>query len=150
MEGYMMRKKLFIVCIAVLIAGLGIGNLYFMYESRKPHYKMMIGNYVNADLIYSGDIVKNKEDAQLIELALMRSTSIRKPEVSNRLPDASISIGDWKVGVAYIMMDVWFDGDKAIFALGGKDSQFGAEYKESVGTLGADVKHIVSKYQSIK
>ncbi|MEM1486018.1 hypothetical protein V6615_14280 [Oscillospiraceae bacterium PP1C4] len=146
----MMRKKILTVCIVFLVVGLGIGNVYFMYESRKPHYKMMIGNYVNVDLIYSGNVVNNKEDAQVVELALMRSTSIDKPEVSNRLPDASISISDWNVGMAYMIIDVWFDEDKVIFVLGGNDSQFGTQYKEVVGTFATDVKHIVSKYQSTK
>lgn len=146
----MKQKKIRNILLIIIILVLFGGNVYFISESKKPMYKILIGTPTDSGGIHFGDAVKNSEDAQVLELALMRSNSIDKPEISNRLPDAAIWLNDWNVGVAYLVMDVWFDEDKVIFALGGKDSEFDVEYKATVGTFGADVQNIISKYKPTK
>lgn len=141
----MKGKKIAYILLGIIILCLLGGNLYFIRESKKPMYKIVIGTPVDSERTNTGDIVKNKEDAHLIEFALMNAISIEKPEISKRLPDATIWLNDWNLGLSYLIIDVWFDGDKAIFAMG-----FDPEYKESVGTFGDDVKYIVSKYQPPK
>lgn len=142
----MKKKKILNLCVTALIVCLGIGNCYFIYESSKPNYKILVGSYVSQDLLYAGNVIKSKEDAHRVELALMRANSIDQPEVSSRLPDATLSINDWKNGMQYIFMDIWFDGDKIVFGLG-RDAQLGIMYKEVVGSYDQGIKDIIYKYQ---
>lgn len=127
----------------VIILGLVAGNVYFINESRKPPYPMMIGRLVRVDRIDFGDVIKSKEDVHDITFALIDARSIEKPEVSNNLPDATLWINDWHIGVTWRIVDVWFDGDEVIF--GSRDKN----YKTIIGNQGERIKEIIFKYQPI-
>lgn len=137
-------SNIILFIVALLLLG---GCLYFFNESRKPDNKIIIGIPANEETTYYGNPVNSKEDANYIRLALMSSVSIDKPLISNKLPDATIRIDDTNEGVTYLFADIWFDNDKVIFALGGKDSPHGTEYKETVGDLGKDIINYISKYR---
>ncbi len=137
-------SNIILFIVALLLLG---GCLYFFNESRKPDNKIVIGIPANEEITYYGDAIDSKEDANYIRLALMSSISIDKPEISKKLPDATIRIDDTDIGATYLFTDVWFDNDKVIFALGGKDDPYGTEYKETVGDFGKDIINYISKYK---
>lgn len=138
--------------IVVSILVLLWSNLYFFNENTKPDNNILIGvpiNGVNGARTEFSEPIKEKDDSNLIQLALMNAISIDKPKISDKLPDATIMINDRDVGVSYLSVDVWFDNEKAIFSLGGIDSSTSeARYKETVGDFGEGIINCISKYQN--
>lgn len=138
-----------IVAGALLLLG---GNLYFFNENTKPDNNILIGvpiNGVNGARTEFSEPIKEKDDSNLIQLALMNAISIDKPKIADKLPDATIMINDRDIGVSYLSVDVWFDNEKAIFSLGGRDSSTSeARYKETVGDFGEEIINCISKYQN--
>lgn len=127
-------------------------NCYFFNENKKPDNNILIGvpiNGVNGARTEFSEPIKEKDDSNLIQLALMNAISIDKPKIADKLPDATIMINDRDVGVSYLSVDVWFDNEKAIFSLGGIDSFTSeARYKETVGDFGEEIINCISKYQN--
>ncbi|WP_254176572.1 DUF4825 domain-containing protein [Clostridium baratii] len=138
--------------IVVSILVLLWSNLYFFNENTKPDNNILIGvpiNGVNGARTEFSEPIKEKDDSNLIQLALMNAISIDKPKIADKLPDATIMINDRDVGVSYLSVDVWFDNEKAIFSLGGIDSSTSeARYKETVGDFGEEIINCISKYQN--
>ncbi|MGG7159874.1 DUF4825 domain-containing protein [Clostridium baratii] len=138
--------------IVVSILVLLWSNLYFFNENTKPDNNILIGvpiNGVNGARTEFSEPIKEKDDSNLIQLALMNAISIDKPKIADKLPDATIMINDRDVGVSYLSVDVWFDNEKAIFSLGGIDSSTSeARYKETVGDFGEGIINCISKYQN--
>ena len=138
--------------IVVSILVLLWSNLYFFNENTKPDNNILIGvpiNGVNGARTEFSEPIKEKDDSNLIQLALMNAISIDKPKIADKLPDATIMINDRDVGVSYLSVDVWFDNEKAIFSLGGRDSSTSeARYKETVGDFGEEIINCISKYQN--
>ena len=138
--------------IVVSILVLLWSNLYFFNENTKPDNNILIGvpiNGVNGARTEFSEPIKEKDDSNLIQLALMNAISIDKPKIADKLPDATIMINDRDVGVSYLSVDVWFDNEKAIFSLGGIDSSTSeARYKEIVGDFGEEIINCISKYQN--
>lgn len=138
--------------IVVSILVLLWSNLYFFNENTKPDNNILIGvpiNGVNGARTEFSEPIKEKDDSNLIQLALMNAISIDKPKIADKLPDATIMINDRDIGVSYLSVDVWFDNEKAIFSLGGRDSSTSeARYKETVGDFGEGIINCISKYQN--
>ncbi|BFK80927.1 hypothetical protein I3900191A7_10720 [Clostridium baratii] len=138
--------------IVVSILVLLWSNLYFFNENTKPDNNILIGipiDGVNGARTEFSEPIKEKDDSNLIQLALMNAISIDKPKIADKLPDATIMINDRDVGVSYLSVDVWFDNEKAIFSLGGIDSSTSeARYKEIVGDFGEEIINCISKYQN--
>lgn len=138
--------------IVVSILVLLWSNLYFFNENTKPDNNILIGvpiNGVNGARTEFSEPIKEKDDSNLIQLALMNAISIDKPKIADKLPDATIMINDRDIGVSYLSVDVWFDNEKAIFSLGGIDSSTSeARYKEIVGDFGEEIINCISKYQN--
>ncbi|WP_338626600.1 DUF4825 domain-containing protein [Clostridium baratii] len=138
--------------IVVSILVLLWSNLYFFNENTKPDNNILIGvpiNGVNGARTEFSEPIKEKDDSNLIQLALMNAISIDKPKIADKLPDATIMINDRDIGVSYLSVDVWFDNEKAIFSLGGIDSSTSeARYKETVGDFGEGIINCISKYQN--
>lgn len=138
--------------IVVSILVLLWSNLYFFNENTKPDNNILIGvpiNGVNGARTEFSEPIKEKDDSNLIQLALMNAISIDKPKIADKLPDATIMINDRDIGVSYLSVDVWFDNEKAIFSLGGRDSSTSeARYKETVGDFGEEIINCISKYQN--
>lgn len=138
--------------IVVSILVLLWSNLYFFNENTKPDNNILIGipiDGVNGARTEFSEPIKEKDDSNLIQLALMNAISIDKPKIADKLPDATIMINDRDIGVSYLSVDVWFDNEKAIFSLGGRDSSTSeARYKEIVGDFGEEIINCISKYQN--
>lgn len=94
-------------------------NCYFFNENKKPDNNILIGvpiNGVNGARTEFSEPIKEKDDSNLIQLALMNAISIDKPKIADKLPDATIMINDRDVGVSYLSVDVWFDNKKLFLA----------------------------------
>ncbi|WP_054740387.1 hypothetical protein [Cellulosilyticum ruminicola] len=94
------------ILFGATVTGLIGSNIYFMNESKKPMYNIGIGMPVTEECTNLEPSVKSKEDAHLIEMALIKAHSIEQPEISKHLSDATMWLNDWKLGVCYSVVDV--------------------------------------------
>ena len=122
-------------------------SFYFFKESKKPDYKLLIGYYVKEDAKLFSHPITDKDDYRSILFLFINATSIERPDIIDKLPDASIAINDSKMGLGYLDADLWFDNDKIIIALGSKFSTY-YEYKEINGEQGKSyIESLISKYK---
>ena len=145
MKKFSYSKILISIMAVVIVILLGL-CLYFYKQSKILDDSMFIGTPINSKQINYSDVIRSKDDFRTIQQALISSVSIDKPSIANNLPNANIRIDDSKQGICYLFADVWFDNDKVIFALGGKDFK-DAEYKEISEDFGKVVIECISKYK---
>jgi len=135
-----------IIVLSVVICVLLGVCFYFYKENKKLDDSMLIGTPINTNVTELSDVINDKEDFRIIQQALISAVSIEKPAIAKNLPDATIMISDYKQGICFLKADVWFDNDKVIFALGGRDI-IDATYKEIDGDWGETVIECISKYK---
>lgn len=141
------KSSSFIIIIMSVIIFLLLGLSYYLFtENKKLDYKMTIGTYTDNNGRLISYPISDKDDYRAILFSLIDANSIEEPAIANKLPDASILIGDSKQGIGYLDSDVWFDNDKIIFNLGGKYN-IDSKYKEISGDGVEYIIELISKYK---
>lgn len=130
--------------MSIIVGTLIIGNIYFYSKMEKLDYSILIGTPVSEERTNYNEPLNNKDEAHIIQFALMTASSIEKPMVSNNLPDATFMINDNKKGVCYLKVNAWIDGEDVVFEMG-IDSEEGHTYK-STDIWGSDMKMLINKY----
>ena len=131
----MQRRKVFkAVTVGVVIGILVLGNLYLYQELKKPDFMIRIGTPVNTEMTYIGEGIKDKEDARNVVMTVIRAEEVDKPACAERLPDAEIWFDDWKVGVSYMRLRVWLEGDDAYFGNSYTSLEDDGQYKRVLGS----------------
>lgn len=81
-----------------------------------------------------------------ILLSLIGAETINKPSIANTLPKANIRIDDTKMGVCYLWLKVWVNGNDVIFLLG-EDGSENSSYKKINGDSTKTIVEYISKYK---
>ena len=55
--------------------------------------------------------LSDKNEANNLIFSLMEATTIKKPEICDELPNASIQFYDWKNNISYYNINIWIDKD---------------------------------------
>lgn len=135
-----MKKSTFTRLIISLIGiVLIVCNIYFYSNREKIDYSIQIGTPISKERIDFSNPITNRNHAHTIQFSLINAISINMPDVTNRLPDATIKIDARDLGVTYSIIDAWIDGDNVIFKMM-ENSELGPQYKYTTGTWGEKYK----------
>ena len=142
------KKILSAIHVTVLI----ISNAYFIYESQKSDYEILIGVPVkgeddSAAVDYQkSKPIKEKEDRNTVLFSLLKARSIEKPEITEQLADAVIAISDPQANISYAQISLWVDESSIIAETGDEEL---LDYKEITDNSYADeLRNIIEKQTS--
>ena len=143
-----MKKILTAILVIVLI----ISNAYFIYESQKSDYEILIGVPVkgeddSAAVNYQkSKPLTEKEDRNTVLFSLLQARSIEKPEITEQLADAVIAISDPQANISYAQISLWVDESSIIAETGDEELP---DYKEITDNSYADeLRNIIEKQTS--
>ena len=144
-----MKKILTAILVIVLI----ISNAYFIYESQKSDYEILIGVPVkgeddSAAVDYQkSNPIQEKEDRNTVLFSLLKARSIEKPEITEQLADAVIAISDPQANISYAQISLWVDESSIIAET--EDEEL-PDFKEIADNSYADeLRNIIEKQTSL-
>lgn len=130
-----------------------ISNVYFIYESQKSDYEILIGVPVKGeDDSAAVDYQKSKpltekEDRNTVLFFLLQARSIEKPKITEQLADAVIAISDPQANIFYAQIFLWGDESSIIAETGDEELP---DHKEIAGNSYADeLRNIIEKQTSL-
>lgn len=144
----MKRKKIF---IAILIIALIVSNGYFISQSQKLDYAILIGFPIQSKVedtiaidFSKSQPLKKKEEVNTILFSLIYATSIEEDEAMTELPDAIIFISDPVENITYYQVRTWLNDDTIIFKIGDESNY---QYKKIENTYYMEqLKNIVIRH----
>lgn len=142
----MTKKNIIIIILTVSIIILSVGCIYLYRETTKPNFNVSIGVPVDENTVGFGLAINDKNVVNDILLSLIRAKTINKPSIVETLPNANIRIDDTKIGICYLWLKVWIDGDEVILSLGEDESE-SASYKKISGELAKELIDYISEYK---
>ncbi|MGL5315760.1 MAG: hypothetical protein ACRC92_21075, partial [Peptostreptococcaceae bacterium] len=115
-------------------------------ETTKPVFSVSIGVPTAEDSTSFGLEINDKNVVNNILLSLIRAESIDKISITDALPDANIKIDDTKMGVCYLWLKVWINGDEVVISLN-EDGSNSSLYKKINGQLAKELINYISEYK---
>lgn len=133
-----MRVNWKTLLIGLLILLLVFSNGFFIIKARTPSIFIQVG--IPLDFDDSGDVtsiyysqIENKENTDIILLAMVNALPLQEEEFPQTHPDATIVVGYNGVGYPY---QVWFTEDSVIVGNHGPDLvQFKEFYNDHTGVI---------------
>lgn len=108
--------------------------------------QLTIGDSKDESVIDFGLAIDDKYVVNDILLSLIGAETINNPSIADTLPKANIRIDDTKMGVCYLWLKVWVNGDDVIF-LSREDESESSSYKKINGDSAKMIVEYISKYK---
>ena len=142
----MNKKNITVIVLAIITIILSVGCVYLYQETTKPAFNVYIGDSKDESVIDFGLAIDDKYVVNDILLSLIGAETINKPSIADTLPNANIRIDDTKIGVCYLWLKVWVNGDDVIF-LSREDGSESSSYKKINGDSAKMIVEYISKYK---
>ena len=112
----------FEIIIIILLIISFVGNFILYNKSKKLDYDILIGIPVMGRGEYTtigtnftkSKPLSDKSEASNLIFSLMKATNIKKPEICNELPNASIQFYDCENNISYYDINIWITEDYII------------------------------------
>lgn len=141
-----MYKK---ILLALLVALLILGNVYFYNKTEKIDYAIKIGTPSGSgSSVERTDFSKplsDKDEANALIFSLMDGISIDKPKVCEKLPNSTIWFDDWNIGATYFIVNLWVDENDIIVETNVNSSA--PTYKKIIGDRATSINNLINKYK---
>lgn len=142
----MKKKNIIIAILTVSTIILSVGCIYLYRETTKPIFNVSIGIPIDENTTDFGIEINDKEVVNNILLSLIHAESINKTSITDDLPDANIKIDDTNIGVCYLWLKVWINGDEVILSSGEYEDK-SSSYKKINGQLAKELVNYISEYK---